>query len=287
VWVDIWYLLKEIINILKPQIESKKINIEYDYNALKNIQIWGERSKIKQVLMNIISNSIKYNKEHGTISIKYYTSQNIQDHEFTNTGTIQISDTGIGMDDTQLKNLFQPFNRLGREQSSTSGSGLGLCITKKIVDYHEWILNIDSKTGIGTIVRLNNVKCCTEDNNILDTNKTILYIEDNTDNCKLMRKIVNRWDNIELLTTPYGKTGINLAIHQKPVLILLDLNLPDISGADVLMQLRQKGITTPIYVISADNTQHTMAYIKSIGCDDYITKPIFVEEIIQLISKYI
>lgn len=287
VWCNLYDIINESINMLKPLIKERNIIINYNESQFQKIQIWGEISKIKQVFTNLLSNAVKYNKKYGSIDINYICNKEMSSDNFAPLGQLIIIDTGVGMNKNQLDNLYQPFNRLGREQSIVSGTGLGLYISKKIIDYHSWNIDIKSHINEGTTVTLNNIKYRVKDDIEILQKSIILYVEDNIENCKLMRKIMSRWDNIEFITTPYGRTGINIALHQNPLLVLLDLNLPDISGANVLKELKKQKPDLPIYVVSADNTKQTMKYIKSLGCNDYITKPIFVEEVIQLIKKYI
>lgn len=287
VWIDLWDIISNMIEWLHNDIQKKQIVIDYDYDNLKGIKIWGEIHKFKQIFVNLMSNAIKYNKLCGTIHIMFVSCQKMSDDDFAMLGYLQIKDTGIGIAKEKLPMLFQPFNRLGRENSIVMGTGLGLYITQKICHYHQWEIDIQSQINEYTCATIRGIKYRIDDNKNKSYDKNIIiYVEDNIDNCKLMRKIMNRWKNIELITTPHGQTGMNLATNQNPILIFLDLNLPDIGGATILKTLRDKGVTTPIYVISADNTVETMKYIKSLGCTDYITKPIFVEEIVQIVERY-
>lgn len=276
--INLVKVIKSSINFYQQSINNRKITIILN-NEDSNIYIWGNNKLIEQLFKQLINNAIKFNKDYGYITINIIL-------ESDTTCSIEIINIGVGIPEKEMCNLYKPFNKLGKEQSIYSGLGLGLYMCKKIVNQHKWNIKINSTQNESTTVLLNNITYQKNDE-IKPQQQMIVYIEDNPDNCKLMSKIVKRWFDIKLVSTPYAKIGLNLIEHQKPLILFLDLNLPDIHGLDILKKIRKTNKTLPIFVISADNDEHTVKTAKLLGCTGYISKPIFIEEIVQTINMYV
>jgi len=212
-----------------------------------------------------------------------------------------VTDTGQGIPKERLARLFSPFERLGAEQSTVEGTGLGLALSKRLVDAMGGTLGMESVVGQGSTfwVELALVEAPTERQDRLESGlppdlqqagarvHTVLYIEDNVSNLKLVERILSRRPGIRLLTAMQGGLGITLAREHRPQVILLDVNLPDLEGKEVLTQLRAdpKTRAIPVVVISADAMQGQIERLLGAGARAYLTKPIDVAKFLEVLDQ--
>lgn len=212
---------------------DNNISINVDENSI-NYNIKSDSHRFQQVLINILSNAIKYNKKNGTVSISAYENDN---YIYT-----IIKDTGIGIHSKYIHELFIPFNRLGAESTNIPGTGLGLAYSKKLMLKMNGDLTISSEYNIGTTVRIKSLKQNSNNSGLLKSSEkiirnkdvSILYIEDNIDNYELMQSIIIDHISANLISAAQGQRGLELAKAKFPDLIILDIGLPDISGIEVL-----------------------------------------------------
>lgn len=294
--VDINYIVKQSVQILHSEIQSKNISVKL--NGTVNNYIRADSHRISQVINNILSNAIKYNKNNGSIDIFYEN----KDQSLL----IKINDTGIGISKDKLDQLGTPFNRLGMECSDIPGSGLGLALSLTLLKQMNCQIQIDSIRDIGTNITitcpLSNDKlptkkeCVSEflavgdiDMNKYNKNNLILYIEDNVSNFKFMETVIKNKLGYELLVTCQGTRGIEIAQTVIPKLIILDMGLPDIPGTTVLKILKETPETNkiPIIVYSADCNPTTIELALKNGADMYLTKPADISDLQSAIEKYI
>ncbi|MBA4380495.1 MAG: hypothetical protein C0393_07470, partial [Anaerolinea sp.] len=214
---------------------------------------------------------------------------------------ISISDTGPGIAPKNLERMFNPFERIGAEQTETEGTGLGLAVAKKLMEAMGGTIGVESALGQGSTfwLELPRMESPLESAQRLsaleeimaDATKTgtVLYVEDNLFNLQLVEQIFTRRPAIKLITALQGRLAVDLACDHTPDLILLDLHLPDMHGADVLRLLRAEPKTQaiPVIVLSADATPSQIERLKAAGAQDYLTKPLDVRQFLEMLDKMI
>jgi CheY-like chemotaxis protein len=213
---------------------------------------------LKQILINLLSNAIKYNKVRGTVVVDYTVSA--QDRI-----RINIKDTGAGLRPEKLAQLFQPFNRLGQEAGGEEGTGIGLVVTKRLVELMGGAIGVNSTVGTGSVFWIELISAAAPQLAVEGGEaaayappqvphgarlRTVLCVEDNPANLKLVEQLIARRPDIRLLTAVNGTLGIALARAAQPEVILMDINLPDISGIEALKILREDPATAHIPVVA-------------------------------------
>jgi signal transduction histidine kinase/ActR/RegA family two-component response regulator len=289
--VELDDVVREAVTLVGPNASGRNIAllVESD-NACWMI---GDRQRLLQVLLNLFSNAVKYNREGGSVRATSGCDENV--------AWIEVEDTGPGIPLERLDRLFQPFDRLGMEATSVEGVGLGLSLSKVLVEAMAGSISVRSVVGEGTTFRLEVPATSApaggwEPQRVLDDPKTtiplegrVLYIEDNESNVRLVRRIVERRPGVELLTAAQGSIGVELAQHHDPALVLLDLHLPDMHGADVLAQLRATPRTAglPVVILSADATAEQVTRLFAAGASDYLTKPLDVAKVLAVLDHFL
>jgi CheY-like chemotaxis protein len=211
---------------------------------------------------------------------------------------IGVTDTGPGIADDKIPLLFSPFERLGAEQSNVEGTGLGLTLSKSLIEAMGGSLEVDTMMGDGTTFW---VELPAADTQLPDANGrphrevdrtsgvggTVLYIEDNLSNLRLIERLITHRADLGLIPAMTGTLGLELARQHTPDLILLDLHLPDLRGDEVLIRLRKdpRTKTIPVVILSADATPGQIERLRAAGADEYLTKPIDVVEFVALIDR--
>jgi len=277
--------LTESISLMTPQAEKDDIQIISPSSQHIGCSVQADYMRLKQVLLNLLSNAIKYNRAGGTITVscKSLTNDRIR---------VTVTDTGTGMNEAQLQQLFQEFNRVGAEQTNIKGTGIGLVITKRLVELMGGVIGVESNQGKGTsfwfeLKQVKNAELTSHEQNEImhnlansdvktTTSEKILYIEDNPNNLLLVTQIIKQYSPHEIISAPDGRLGIDLAITQQPALILLDINLPYDDGYTILKKLRKNDLTSaiPVIAVTANAMKSDKARAKEAGFNDYITKPI-------------
>jgi signal transduction histidine kinase/ActR/RegA family two-component response regulator len=254
----------------------------------------GDPDALEQVVTNLLSNAIKYNRPSaGRVRVRFEAGEQ---------GVLTVDDTGIGMSGDQLEKLFEPFNRLGAERTNTQGSGLGLTITRKLVRAMGGKIDVLSRPGRGTrfavslpLAKTGAAKPTAELNpdrpaamaqpSLWDEGieQVVLYVEDDEVNTILMEQIFRSQPNWRLITAATGPEGLALAQQHELSLVMLDLNLPGLSGFDILERLKADDSTRHLrcVALSADALPHQIQHALSLGFDDYWTKPIDVAVVIS------
>jgi len=249
---------------------------------------------LKQVLINLLSNAIKYNQPGGTVVVECTTST----PERTR---ISVRDTGAGLPPEKLTQLFQPFNRLGQESSAEEGTGIGLVMSKRVVELMGGVIGVESTVGVGSVFwfELSSAAATqlavdraeptvvprAQDQHGAPL-RTLLYVEDNPANLKLVEQLIARRPDLRLLSAVNGNLGIELARDNHPEVILMDINLPGISGIDALKILREDPATAhiPVVALSANAMPRDIEKGLQAGFFWYLTKPIKVNEFMDVLD---
>ncbi|HTM11338.1 MAG TPA: PAS domain S-box protein [Bryobacteraceae bacterium] len=278
--------------MIEPQGEKRGIRMTFPHSGTPYF-VDADRTRLKQVLINLLSNAIKYNQPNGTVVVdcRMNTPERVR---------VSIADSGAGLPPELLQQLFQPFNRLGQERSTEEGTGIGLVMSKRLVEMMGGIIGVDSTVGMGSVFwfELNSANEPQLDADLTQLLvaeaqvqrevplRTLLYVEDNPANLKLIEQLIARRPDIRLLTARDGNTGIQLARANQPALILMDINLPGISGIEALKILREDPATThiPVIALSANAMPRDIEKGLQAGFFRYLTKPIKVPEFMETIE---
>ena len=290
-------LVEDTLSLIRPLAEDKSIKIINQIQGLSDIWIFADSTRFKQVLLNLISNSVKYTANNGSVHL------GISDPE-DGFMTITVEDTGVGIPDDKIKSLFQPFNRLGAEITEVEGTGIGLCITKRIVKMMNGKINVESEIGKGSIFSIqipegkkheilipgsspaHQAKWPEESD---ATIHKLLYVEDNPANLRLVEQVFLKRNDVNLLTAPLAKLGIELARHHLPNLILMDINLPEMDGISALKQLKTYKETRdiPVIAISANANKSDIDKALKAGFEAYVTKPIELKSFLNTVNQFL
>lgn len=257
----------------------------------------ADKARVTQILLNLLSNAIKYNHKNGQVMISLSMTD---DH----TLRISVIDKGYGIPLDKHDQVFEPFNRLGRETGTIQGTGIGLTLSREFVELMDGHIDFISDYDKGSTFWVElpvSEKSQNDTNEIVEpetdvavkelpsSSTLILYIEDNPANVKLMSAILSRMGNIELKSVHTAELGLGLAKDLRPDLILMDINLPGMSGIEALKILRDTEQTRhiPVVAISAAVMPDEIKRGREAGFDDYLTKPIQVPEVMKAINEYI
>lgn len=273
-----------------------KRDIHVSCSGLKDAAVRADRTRLMQVLLNLLSNAIKYNREGGTVKIEVRA-------EGTERIRILVTDTGKGIPEYRLEELFQPFNRLDEENTDIEGTGIGLTITRHIVEFMGGSMGVKSEVGVGSTfwieLPVESIPELTQEQNktISHSNTTlqeteivqhtVLYIEDNPSNIKLVAQLLAQRKHIHLRTAHTPELGIELAMTCQPELILLDINMPGMDGYRVLDILKGEESLNDVQIIAL-TAKAMSGDIKrglAAGFNGYLTKPINVVEFFNVIDK--
>jgi len=290
--VSLSKILLECQLMFEPQAREASI----DLRVVMPDSTWFVRAdytKLKQVITNLLSNAIKYNREQGTVEVSCSA---------TTPGHLRMSvkDSGVGLSEENLAQLFQPFNRLGQEVGVKEGSGIGLAVTKKLVEMMGGAIGVQSTVGVGSEFWIELNRDVTSQRDAVAGLRegfaseregdargyTLLYVEDNPANLILVEQIIEGRPHIRMLSAPDGIQGVALAKRQLPDVILMDINLPGISGIEAMLLLREDPATTriPIIALSANAMQRDVDQGLAAGFVRYLTKPIRISEFTEALD---
>ena len=283
--VNIGKLIDATVFISQSNARKHGISIKNEVEADGNWLMRSDEVRLKQIFINLLSNAIKYNKPGGQVTVSVEERPN---------GKLRIivTDTGIGIAPEKMGSLFQPFNRLGAEFGEIEGHGIGLALTKKLVECMGGEIGAKSTVGEGsefwvefTEMALESAKPVhgsgkTDELSDLDarlaakTGKKVLYIEDHPINRRLMTNILSKFPGIEVRCAENGEEGLRMMTAFNPDVLLLDIYLPDMSGKDILQRIKKEGSSIPVIAISADAMPETINAVIALGAIAYVTKPI-------------
>jgi PAS domain S-box-containing protein len=291
--VEVCPIVEECLSLVASLADKREIQLSH--KGLRGAAVRADRTRLKQVLLNLLSNAIKYNRDAGSVRIEVKL-------EGADRLRIRVTDTGPGIPPARRAELFQPFNRLAAGNSEIEGTGIGLTITRRIVELMGGIVDVKSEVGVGSTfwieLPLESAPADghahagaagdggTSDPHIGAAQHTVLYIEDNPANIKLVAQILGRRPHIQLFTAHTPELGIELALARRPDLILLDINLPGMDGYQVLEVFKADARlqAIPVVAITANAMTRDIERGKAAGFADYLTKPLDVRHFHQVVD---
>lgn len=286
-------VVHESVDLVRPLADERGIHLVIRRAAALDRYMLADRQRVKQVLLNLLVNAVKYNRSNGSVVVSC-------DQGGGNRVRIQVTDTGVGIPAERMDQLFTPFERLGAEGTGEEGTGIGLALSRTLAEAMGGTLDVSSALGRGSTftVDLPQVEGPTDRHERLSPSvvgqerltparHAVLHVEDNLANLRLVEKVLAQRAGIEVIPAMFGRLGLELAREHRPVIVLLDLHLPDMSGEDVLKRLRDDPDTAsiPVVIVSADATPGQVRRLLNCGAAGYLTKPIDVRELLRLVDE--
>ena len=291
--VELAPLLDEAVQMSQLLAGQSRVTLAAGYRDAPAVWAMADPTRLRQVVLNLLSNAIKYNRAGGSVQV----AVSRRDGQVA----IEVLDTGLGMNAQQLAHLFEPFNRLGRDRQGFEGTGIGLSLARQLMQLMQGTVRVTSEEDSGTRVVLMlpeadrpaadppAMASAAHECGLPDDAEpcgTVLYIEDNAVNTLLVEQLLARWSAVRFVAAADGTTGIQMAVSLRPDLVLLDMQLPDLDGMDVLKRLRGHADLRdmPIVVLSAGAMPEEIALARSHGAIDYWTKPLDFERFLAGIA---
>jgi PAS domain S-box-containing protein len=280
----------EVVDLMRPLAASRRIAVATDAASHSGLAVRADRSRLRQVMVNFAGNAVKYNREAGEVRIFAEALDGARVR-------IGVADTGPGIPAEKVPLLFQPFERLGAEYGTVEGTGLGLALVKGVAEAMGGQVGVESEVGRGTTfwIDLPRVSAPAETPEhraapvraTTAASGTIVYVEDNASNVRLLQRLIVRRPGVRLLNATTGAAGIEMARLERPDLVLLDLHLPDIPGEEVLQRLTSDPATqmVPVAVLSADAMPGLSQRLLATGAVAFLTKPLDVTALLGIIDE--
>ena len=282
-------------SMTSPLLKAKNINFQINDSLPKNATVMADQTRITQVLLNLLSNAIKYTPDGGKIRLDVLAPTDSM-HRFV------VTDSGIGIPAKYHEEVFTPFNRMGALEGAVEGTGIGLTITKDLVNKMSGSIGFVSEEGKGSSFwfelpagpREKTLKISPGPQaggdiqaDLENLRGLVLYIEDNPSNVALMQASFAKIPNLELVVASSAKSGIEICIDRVPQLVLMDLHLPDMDGAEATRLIRAHLLTShiPVIALSADVTDHGKKNVKSAGVTDYLSKPFQFADLVACLQR--
>ncbi|MCG5524640.1 PAS domain S-box protein [Ectothiorhodospira haloalkaliphila] len=284
-------LVRECLMLLTPLADARQIRIDPGHD--EDCVVLADRIRLKQVMINLLSNAIKYNRDGGDVRLDIRS-------DFEGWLRISVTDTGKGISPDKLDQLFQPFSRLEGCMEGVEGTGIGLAISRRLMEVMGGEIGVDSQPGEGSTfwlrlpqgvqesVEVSRMEPSSQPASMEDATQThtVLHIDDNPANLRLVAQILTRRPHLRLLSAPDPSLGLELATAHAPDLILLDINMPELDGYQVLKRLRASPdtATIPVMALTAFATERDVERGISAGFDEYLTKPLDVEHFLSVLD---
>lgn len=286
-------ILLECRSMVEPIAAGRGVRVLFP--DVDGAVVLADRTRLKQVLLNLLSNAVKYNRESGAVVLtcEQATPTRLR---------LAVQDTGQGLRPEQVASLFQPFNRLGQEAGAQEGTGIGLVVTKRLVELMGGEIGVSSSPGVGSVFWIELASTAPLASAVAERGPDalpeppkapsegephlLLYVEDNPANLRLVEEIVRFRPDLRLLSAPDGHLGLSLARAHRPEIILMDLNLPGMSGIEVLRQLRSESETAsiPVIALTANAMPRDIERGRAAGFNRYLTKPIDIGQFTEAID---
>jgi signal transduction histidine kinase len=291
---DIFLIVDDLIPILKPLADEDGISLDHQKIQGTNQFVEVDQLRFRQVVFNLISNAIKYNYPNGSVVVSYENREGGKVR-------LKIKDTGHGIADDKKDKIFKPFERFDIKKEYIDGTGIGLIISKELIELMDGAIGFESVPGKGSLFYVEfpnsdktpssiqgEVQADSTQRSLTNNNKkNVLYIEDNPLNLELVEQILTKSTHINLLSAPNALDGIKMALALAPDLILMDINLPDMHGTEAFQRLQTITDTKniPVIALTADAMDVDIKKAMNMGFADYITKPIDVPKFLKIIDK--
>jgi PAS domain S-box-containing protein len=293
--VQVSEALNEAVDLVRPLAAERNVQIQITGSVNSDPSILADRQRLKQVLLNLLANAVKYNRAAGRVfvALEEQPGRRLR---------ILISDEGPGIPASKRSRLFSPFDRLGAENCEMQGTGLGLALSKRLTEAMGGAIGESAPASgasfwiefplvanlVGTLGKISRGIPATSLIDLGDKIKTLLYIEDNLSNLTLIEHLLEGHSPIKLISAMQGVLGLELAVRHQPDLILLDVHLPDITGTEVLARLRTEPRTRdiPVVVLSADATKGQVDRLMAVGANDYLTKPLDMDRFLKVVDEH-
>jgi PAS domain S-box-containing protein len=302
--IDLPDFLSLSLDLIRPMAERHDIELVMEASTARQPhRVQADRQRLQQVFLNLFSNAVKYNRPSGRVTVSY--------RDDGPRLRVCVTDTGLGIEPEKLARLFLPFERLGAEATDVEGSGIGLALSRGIVKALDGELNVESRVGEGStfwvsLPRAESESVATvaeippapkpaarpvppksQTSTPANGDYKLLYIEDQDLNLRLVERILNAYPQYHLLTAMEGGLGLDMAREHRPDLILLDLNLPDMTGDQVLRKLKADPTLQhiPVIMVSADAMGDRIEQLKRLGAVGYLTKPYKLSEFLRIIQE--
>jgi CheY-like chemotaxis protein/anti-sigma regulatory factor (Ser/Thr protein kinase) len=290
-------LVEETLQLMRPLAAASQVRLA-PASGDPSVLLLADRQRVRQILLNLLSNAVKYNKDGGTVWVRWVLDGD------GDVVRLSVRDEGPGIAPELQERLFQPFDRLGAETTTVEGAGIGLALTQSLAELMGGTVSVQSTPGEGAtflvaLPALHGV----EEEPVLGIaaagiarspdleptgagGATVLYIEDNEPNVRVVKSVLRLRAGWTMTHAPLGGLGIELARAHQPDLVLLDLHLPDQSGHDVLRALKRRDDTAhiPVVVLSADATPGLAGRLAQAGAEQFITKPLDVDLLLALLD---
>jgi signal transduction histidine kinase/ActR/RegA family two-component response regulator len=284
------HVVGESVSLIGPFAEEHGVTLISDLGDAEHWCVLADRQRLTQVMLNLLSNAVKYNRAEGTVTVSVRRPH-------VGRIVILVADQGNGISADQLEHLFTPFERLGAEDGKVEGTGLGLALSHRVTEAMGGTLSLDSSVGQGSTFTVELPQAAPPA--ALDTmdlpqesilpRTTILYVEDNLSNVRLLEAILAQQRGVKLVSAMHGRLGLDLARREDIDVVLLDLHLPDMTGIEVLRRLKADPRTRdlPVIVLSADATDGQIRRLLAAGAAEYLTKPLDVRGLIATVGRAI
>jgi PAS domain S-box-containing protein len=289
--VELAPVVAECLHLVAPLAERRRIRVAHA--AGPDAVARADRTRLKQVILNLLSNAIKYNRDAGSVSLDVFPADRDRLR-------IEVADSGPGIPPERLAELFQPFNRLGSENSEIEGTGIGLTITRRVVELMGGRVDVASEPGVGSRFWIDLPRAAAPPLRLPAAGNpgaggtvdaasgavTVLYIEDNPANLKLVAQMFTLRPRVRLLCAPAPELGIELAMAHRPDLVLLDINLPGMDGYQVLRILRAAPALKhiPVVAVTANAMLRDIERGQAAGFAAYLTKPLMVDQFLRTVD---
>lgn len=292
--VELADLAADALDLIRPLATDRSIRLTANLGTCHR-HVMADRQRLKQVVLNLLSNAVKYNRDGGEVEVSCVRGQEGRLR-------LQVTDTGPGIPEKLLDKLFEPFERLGAEQGVIEGTGLGLALSKQLVELMDGEIGVATREGKGSTfwvelsvveepqdeIAAEPVVAPKRDADAPAVRRwRVLLVEDNLAGLKLVERLIGRRRDAELLPAMTGRLGLELAREHRPDVILLDQHLPDLRGAEVLQRLKADPATAsiPVVMVSADATQGQIRRLLDLGAVAYVTKPLDVTEFTEVLDR--
>ena len=285
-------IVRRAMALVSPLAAQRNITLAFDDAAAGSCSVVADRQRLTEILLNLLSNAVKYNRPGGRVTVAFERSAPTRFR-------IKVTDTGAGIPRQKLQMLFTPFERLGAEATAVEGTGLGLALSRGLAEAMGGSLGVVSEVDRGSTFWVE-LELTDELEMTIPVGPaepraaaslaarpaTVLYIEDNSSNVRLMERVLGRRPGITLLHAPQGQTGVAMAAARRPDLIFLDMHLPDMPGDEVLRQLwcDPELRRIPVVVLSADATPSQVRRVMASGASAYLTKPLDLQNVLATLD---